>query len=146
MEHECSLPHSRASPPVPVLSQIIPVHAPIQLLEDHFNIILISTSSSQWSLLITSPGTGTGFSPPTPVYPWQIIPPLLHLSLQFYSWQVTQMASGFWSTGAWCCVEGCLALASEGRTGLGIRQTVVRGLEDGVMLPAKRGAQQRESC
>ena len=56
MELGSSLPHSQKTPPLPVLSQINLVHAPLPILEDHLNNILSQTpGSSKWSPSFKSP-------------------------------------------------------------------------------------------
>jgi hypothetical protein len=72
--------HNRP-PPVPVLSQINPVHAsPLHFLEIHFNIILPSPlRSSKWSL-------STRSVPSNPCMHLSFFPYVLHVSPFYYSW------------------------------------------------------------
>ena len=57
MESEGSLPHSKCTPHVPILSQIVPVHTPTShLLKINLNIIPQSTPRSpKWSLSLRFP-------------------------------------------------------------------------------------------
>jgi len=69
MEPEGSLPHSQAPPPVPILNQINPVHAPPNVLKTHSNIILPSKPRSSKCLF------RSGFS--TKTLPAPLLSPIL---------------------------------------------------------------------
>ena len=78
MEPEGSLPHSKHPPPLPNLSQNIPViTSTSQFLKMHFNITLLFTPcSSKWSLSLTSPHQNSACTSPIPhILPYSPTPP-----------------------------------------------------------------------
>jgi len=100
MEPECSLPHSQVPPPVPILTQLDPVHTPApHFLKIHLNIILPSTPGSpKWSLSLRFPHRNPVYT--SPLLHTRYIPRPSHSSRFYHSnsngWGVQSLSSSLW--------------------------------------------------
>jgi len=87
MEPKGSLPHSRCPPPIPILSQINPIHAPTShFLKVHLNIILPFTlAPSKWSLSLRFPHQNLAY---TSTLPHMCYCPVHLILLDLITWTI----------------------------------------------------------